>query len=344
MTSTRLSRRGALLGGGALVLGGCVSHPAAASEPDGVTERLGPALDRARDDRSTSLLVMQGGRILAERYAPDWPADRPRELASVAKSIVAVLIGMAIEDGFIAGLDQSAADFIPQWRDDARRAITLRHLMSMTSGLDDTGLALRGITGDQFVINAAAPLRDPPGSRWAYNTAAYHLLFHVLVRATGEGVESHAQRKLLGPLGMENTRWVTSPGRGAVTNYYSAASTARDLARFGALVLNGGRHEGRQLIGADFLQTLTTSSQTLNPSYGLLWWCNAAPGFDATGRVAGYRFPRSPRETVAALGAGGQAVLLVPSRALVVVRQGGPPAAPAFFDDLLSSVVAAVDF
>lgn len=346
MTSTRLSRRGALLGGGALVLGGCVSHPAAASEPDGVTERLGPALDRALDDRSTSLLVMQGGRILAERYAPDWPADRPRELASVAKSIVAVLIGMAIEDGFIAGLDQSAADFIPQWRDDARRAITLRHLMSMTSGLDDTGLALRGVTGDQFVINAAAPLRDPPGSRWAYNTAAYHLLFHVLVRATGEGVESHAQRKLLGPLGMENTRWVTSPGRGAgemVTNYYSAAATARDLARFGALVLNGGRHEGRQLIRADFLQTLTTSSQTLNPSYGLLWWCNALPGFDATGRVAGYRFPRSPRETVAALGAGGQAVLLVPSRALVVVRQGGPPAALAFFDDLLSSVVAAVD-
>lgn len=344
--STDFSRRGTLLGAGAMALGGCVSLPAAAATIDGVAERLRPALDRALVDGSTSLLVMQAGEILAERYAPGWATDRPRELASVAKSIVAVLIGMAIEDGFVDGLEQSAAEFIPQWRDDARQAITLRHLMSMTSGLDDVGLALRNVTGDQFAINAAAPLRDPPGTRWAYNTAAYHLLFHLLLRATGEGVEPYAQRKLLGPLGMEDTHWVTSTGRGEqgpVTNYYSAASTARDLARFGTLVLNGGRHDGRQLVRADFLQTLTTSSQALNPSYGLLWWCNAVPGFDATGRVGGYRFPRSPRDTVAALGAGGQAVLLVPSRRLVIVRQGNPPAAPSLFDDLMSSVVEALD-
>ncbi|MDI1280689.1 serine hydrolase domain-containing protein [Brevundimonas sp.] len=343
MTLNTLSRRGTLLGGGALVLGGCAPGPAAAAAADGGPDPLQAALDPAMRDGSTSLLVMQSGRILAERYASGWSAGRPRELASVAKSIVAVLIGMAIEDGFIDGLDQSASEFIPQWRDDARRAITLRHLMSMTSGLDDTGLALRGVSGNQLAINAAAPLMAPPGTRWAYNTAAYHLLFHVLAAATGEGVEAYADRRLLGPLGMAHTRWVTNTGYGVdgpVTNYYSAASTARDLARFGTLVLNGGHHQGRPLVRAGFLQALTTPSQTLNPSYGLLWWCNAAPGRDATGTVAGYRFPRSPRDTVAALGAGGQAVLLVPAAGLVVIRQGNPPSDPGLFDDLLSSVLA----
>lgn len=346
MTLNTLSRRGTLLGAGTAVLAGCAAVRATGPEAYPGSQRLEPALDRAMRDGSTSLLVMQSGRMLAEQYAPGWTIDRPRELASVAKSIVAVLIGMAMEDGFIVGLDQPASDFIPQWRGDARRAITLRHLMSMTSGLDDSGLALRGVSGDQFAINAAAPLRAPPGTRWAYNTAAYHLLFHVLATATGEGVEAYAERRLLGPLRMAHTVWVTNTGQGVngpVTNYYSAASTARDLARFGSLILNGGRYEGRQLVRADFLQALTVPSQTLNPSYGLLWWCNGMPGNDATGRVDGYRFPRSPRDTVAALGAGGQAVLLVPSRRLLVVRQGDTPAAPALFDNLLSSVVEALD-
>src|SRR5690606_28573471 len=136
-----------------------------------------------------------------------------REVASIGKSLLAVLYAMALEDGFLESYDQAAADFIPVWRDDARAAITLRHLLSMTSGLDDSGLALRGITGDQFAINAAAPLRDPPGERWAYDTAAYHLLFHILARATGERVETYAERRLLGRLGIEDLVWVANEGR-----------------------------------------------------------------------------------------------------------------------------------
>ena len=100
--------------------------------------------------------------------------------------------------------------------------------------------------------------------RWAYNTAAYHLLFHILAQAVGETVEAFAERRLLGPLGMSRTQWITSPGsgaRGPVTSYYSASSTARDLARFGALVLGGGAWNGRRLIDADLLQALVRPSQ-----------------------------------------------------------------------------------
>ena len=334
-----ISRRRLLLSTAGLMLAAGSVHASDKTEP----EALRPLLDAALADGATSLLVLRGDHVLAERYAPDWSADRPREVASVAKSLVAVLIGMAIDDGLIRSLDQPAADFIAQWADDDRRGVTLRHLMSMTSGLDDVGLALRGVAGDQFRINAAAPLRAAPGIHWAYNTAAYHLLFHILVRATGESVEAYAGRRLLGPLEMDRMRWITGAGQGAdgpVTNYYSAASTARDLARLGALVMEGGQWQGRRLVGADFIREMTTASQALNPSYGLLWWCNVQPGFDATGRIAGHRFPRSPRETVAALGAGGQALMLVPSARVTVVRQGDPPRQPALFDELLAAAVA----
>lgn len=334
--SNSLSRRTLLLTTVGLALTPGLAFASDPSEP----EALRPLLDQALQDGATSLLVMRSDLVLAERYAPGWSADRPREVASVAKSLVAVLIGMAIDDGFIRDLDQPAADFIPQWAGDDRRGITLRHLMSMTSGLDDAGLALRGVRGDQFALNAAAPLRAPPGTRWAYNTPAYHLLFHILVRATGETVEAYAARRLLGPLGMNHTRWITNGGQGAdgpVTNYYSAASTARDLARLGTLVMDEGRWDGRPLIRAGFVREMITPSQALNPSYGLLWWCNARPGSDATGLIRGHRFPRSPRETVAALGAGGQALMLVPSLRLVVVRQGDPPRRPALMDALLAT-------
>lgn len=335
-----LSRR-AVLCGTAAVAGGCASGPGPASSPDAFEA----VLDLAMAEASTSVLVRRKGVVLAERYAPGWAPDRPREVASVAKSMVAVLIAMAIEAGAITGLDQPAADFIPMWRDDARAAISLRHLMSMTSGLDDTGLALRGITGDQFAINAAAPLRHAPGTRWAYNTAAYHLLFHVLERATGQSVEAFAGPRLFGPLGMDDTRWITATGageRGPVTNWYSAASTARDLGRFGALILGDGAWNGRRLIGAESLRTLLAPSQALNPSYGLLWWSNARPGADAFGRGESLRFPSAPLDSVAALGAGGQMVLAVPSRDLIVVRQGEAPGSAMFADDLLAGALRAL--
>lgn len=335
-----LSRR-ALLGGGAAVAG-WAAGPAWARPRQGFEA----VLDLAMAQRSSSILVRRAGTVVAERYAPGWGPERPREVASVAKSIVAVLIAMAVEDGAFSSLDQAAADFIPMWRDDARAAITLRHLMSMTSGLDDTGLALRGIEGDQFAINAAAPLRHPPGAHWAYNTAAYHLLFHLLARAVGQDVEGYAAARLFGPLAMADTRWIVSPGsgeRGPVTNYYSALSTARDLMRFGELVLAGGIWNGRRLIGAEVLGSLLSPSQTLNPSYGLLWWLNARPGLDAFGRGDSLRFPSAPRDTVAALGAGGQMLLIVPSRSLIVVRQGEAPASATFADDLIASALRAVD-
>lgn len=312
--------------------------------------KLSSAIDAAMAERSNSVLVLRRGRLAAERYAPGVTVRSRQEIASAAKSMISVLVGIAVDQGRIKSVEQSAADFIPAWRSEPQAAITIRHLLSMTSGQDFRGLALRGVAGDQFAINSAAPQAAPPGTRWAYDTATFHLLYHVIERAVDEPFPAFARRNLLDPLGMSDTRWLTSVGQGAngrVTNYYSAECSARDLARFGLFAQRGGRWAGRQIVSATYLKAATSPSQALNPAYGYLWWENARPGRGAGvgaggAEGAGYRFEGSPRDTFAAMGAGGQVVMVVPSLELVVVRQGQNPGSAASLPGLLAAVCGAV--
>lgn len=307
--------------------------------------RLDAVLEGALVADALSLMVLRGGRIAAERYARGWGRDETREIASCGKSMVSVLTGMAIDDGKIRSLDQKAADFITPWRGTPKEAITIRHLLSMTSGVEDRGLSPRAVAVDQFARNAAAPLRDPPGTRWHYNTATYHLMFHLLARATGERFEDYARRRLVGPLGMARTTWLTNQGQGAdgpVTNYYSAICSTRDLGRFGLFAQRGGMWAGKQLVDAAYFRASIRPSPALNPAYGLLWWENREPGSGAAGRTATLRFPGSPVDTFAAMGAGGQLVMVVPSKDLVVVRQGEARGAETMAGDLLRGVVEAL--
>jgi CubicO group peptidase (beta-lactamase class C family) len=352
------TRRSILAGAGGLALG--AASPALAATGDywpaasgwaavapaqaGLdAARLSAALDAAMADRSADLLVLRGGRIVAERYAAGAGVTRTQEIASAAKSMVSVLVGVCIDQGRIRGVEQSASDFIPQWKGTPKEAITLRHLLTMTSGLDFRDLKVRGVAGDQFAINAAAPQIAPPGTQWAYATPIFHLLYHVVARAAGEPFEAFAGRNLLEPLGMKDTTWVTNVGQGAngpVTNYYSARCSARDLARFGLFALRGGRWEARQVVSEAYLRQATAPSQDLNPAYGFLWWENARPGHGALpGEPIGYRFEGSPHDVFAALGAGGQVVLVVPSLDIVVVRQGENPS-PRMIPTLLAEACA----
>ena len=308
--------------------------------------RLSAAVATALADRSSSVLVLRGGRIVAEQYASGLGARRAQEVASVGKSIISVLVGVALDQGMLRSVNQPAADFIPQWRETPKAAITLRHMLTMTSGLDTRGMPIRGAV-DQFHRNASAPLAHPPGSRWVYDTPTFHLLFHILERAAGQPFETFAKRVLLDPLGMADTTWVTNTGPGSdgpAKNYYTARCSARDLARFGLCALRGGRWDARRIVSAEYLRDATTPSQDLNPAYGYLWWQNARPGFAAGGdrETPANRFPGSPRDTYAAMGQGGQAVFVAPSLDLVVIRQGQTPAGSGALPRLMAGVAAAV--
>jgi len=301
--------------------------------------KLDEAVANLLASNSLGVIVLRGGKIVAEEYADNWGRDKSMRIASATKSMVVILIGMALEEGKFTGLDQSISDFAPQWKGTPKEAITLRHMLSMTSGLNGRGFRLSNTKGDQFEVNAKMPLDHEPGTVWNYNTAAYHMLFRIIEKATGESLESYAQRKLFGPMGMEHTTWMKEE-MGDVTNYYRAICSSRDLARFGLFALRGGRWRDKQLVSEKFFKLATTPSQEMNPAYGFLWWLNAEKGTSARGGNKEYRFPDAPRDTIAALGAQGQIVIAVPSLDLVVVRQGDRPKDASF--SFVGQFIAAV--
>jgi CubicO group peptidase (beta-lactamase class C family) len=293
------------------------------------SEKLEDAVANLMAHDSLGVIVLRGGKIVAEKYADNWGRDKSMKIASATKSMVAILVGMALEEGKFTGLDQSISDFAPQWKGTPKEAITLRHLLSMTSGLNSKGFRVSNAKGDQFEVNSKMPLSHEPGTVWNYNTPAYHMFFRILEKATGESLEVYAQRKLFGPLGMEHTTWMKEE-TGDVTNYYRAICSTRDLGRFGIFALRGGRWRDKQLVSEEFFKLATTPSQEMNPAYGFLWWLNAEKGTSARGGTADYRFRDAPRDTIAALGAQGQIVIVVPSLDLVVVRQGNRPKDASF--------------
>ena len=282
-------------------------------------EALEAAVEYAGDRAATGMVILSGGRILAERPR-GVAALSGRDVASVQKSVIGVLIGIAQQAGHLRVDDPVTRWLGPGWSraEPARESqILIRHLVSMSSGLDND---LR--------------YSYPPGTRWAYNTPAYSSLLPLLERATGASLTDFGQRALFGPIGMSSAGWAPRGQHPAAPHAASIGLklTARDMARFGLLVLASGTWaNGRTVCDADFLRTALSPSQPANPSYGWLWWLNGKPSHQLPGAspqpIDGPLIPDAPGDLVAALGARDQKIYVVPSLDLVVTRQGGPAGA-----------------
>lgn len=295
------------------------------------TDALDEALDFAMSCRSSGVIVLHRGRILAERHQPvENPSLRYRgmvhgqdeqgrvieDVASVQKSVASILVGMAQEKGLLRISDPVHQHLGEGWSNATSRQesrITIRHLISMSSGLTDR---LR--------------YSDPPGTRWKYNTNAYCLSVRAVAAAAKMTPNEVTKAWLTGPLGMHDSRWVErrlakiSPPE---TNRLGFATTARDLARFGLLILANGRWN-RSAVLADqaYLKDALTPSQEMNPGYGYLWWLNGQKLAQRPGRaVRGPLNAEAPQDLVAALGALGRKCYVVPSLELVVTRLGDQP-------------------
>ncbi len=288
--------------------------------------RLDAALALAADRASTGVVILHRGRIMAERH---WTLDDPspahangshplnasghavEDVASVQKSVVAVLVGMARARGLL-DLDDPVAAHEPGWTAasaEQEAAVTVRHLLAMTTGLTP-----------ELAFEAA------PGTTWRYNTPAYHHLLRIIAGAAGREPNAVTRDWLTGPLGMADSRWEPRPWAQAAIGT-GFVSTARDLARFGLLVLAGGVWRGETIVeDAEYLAEMLRPSQALNPAYGLLWWVNgqatalswALPPEEAAGPL----IPSAPPDLVAAQGARDRKLYVVPSLELVVARLG----------------------
>lgn len=280
------------------------------------------AVKYAAEHNSTGLVIVRGGRIVTEKYWQQWTAETAQPIFSSSKSVTTTLVGMAIEEGKMKGVEQSAAVFVPAWKGTPKEAITIRHMLSMTSGIK-VGAVRAVAEVDAFDETAGFPLEHKPGEHWAYNTPVYRMLLRMLEHATGESINAYTARKFA-PLGLQSSSWDCGPAPNNKTNCSWYRSSLRDMSKFGLLILRHGKWEGRQLISAKFIKESTSTSQKLNEAYGYLWWLNGKASFKMpNGRAgAGMLWPDCPPDAFGALGAQDKKIYVVPSLDLVVARHG----------------------
>ena len=285
-------------------------------------DRLEAALTFAGEHNSRGVVIGHRGQLVAERYWKGWNSETSTVISSATKSIVSILVGMCIDDGAIESLDQSAADFLIDWKDKPQAAIRIRHLLSMTSGLAKPALwATRpGLMQNEREFGISLALEHRPGTEWVYHTIAYRLLFPIIEQATGASLADYTRDRLFEPLDMAHSRWRSRNSHGR-TCFLNLICSARDMERFGRLVVQYGNWKGTQLVDRAYIESALHPSQNLNPAYGYLFWLN---------RPRQRLLADCPSDTVVAMGAQDTRIYIVPSLELVVTRLGSrisPPGA-----------------
>lgn len=288
-------------------------------EEAGMCEDNLPALLQfLQDENSKAFIVTKGGKIIIEEYFGTFTADSLWLWNSAGKSLTSMAVGIAEQEGLLS-LDDTSADYLGEgWTScstDDEALITVWNQITMTSGLDD------GVDDVYCTDPECLTCLAEPGTRWAYHNGPYTMLDGVLAASSGTSLNLFIYDRISQPIGMGGLFLPFGYNRVFV-------SKARDMARFGSLALRGGEWNGTQILNAQYAYDMVHPSQTLNPSYGYLWWLNGQssymlPGFQFN--VPGPALPNTPLDAYAALGKNSQVVLVVPSHDMVVIRMGDSP-------------------
>ena len=262
------------------------SPPAAPSKPDvpGAI-RAASALPQLH-----SLLVSSGGELIIEHYAGGRRASRLANIKSASKSIIAALVGIAIERRLISGVEQPIGRYFPELtRDpDARKqTITIEDLLTMRSGLESTsggnyGPWVKSRNWVRYVIER--PVVSEPGTAMEYSTGTSHLLSAILTKATKASTWQFAQQTIAKPLGFSLSQWPRDP-QGIYFGGNEMLLTPRQMVSIGQLYLSNGQVGGRQVVPRAWVETSCTPRTTSrwNPDrhYGYGWWITEVSGHKA---------------------------------------------------------------
>jgi CubicO group peptidase (beta-lactamase class C family) len=231
---------------------------------------LSRLLEGAKLSHSDALVILKDGRLLGD-WRFDQPAE-PIELGSITKSVAGLAIGRLLQSGRIRSLDEPVARFYPEWKGGPKQAITLRQLMSHTSGLraqpDPQGIYA---SADLVQLALDADLVAKPGTRFFYDHKAVALLAGIVRQASGRKLDEYLRDQLFAPLGVRRFAWMRDPA-GNPDAFSGLQLDARDLARIGQLMLDGGVYGGRRLLSAEFVRESVHAAQPFSPTGGLLWW------------------------------------------------------------------------
>jgi CubicO group peptidase (beta-lactamase class C family) len=297
-------------------------------------DAMAPALAEIQRVKSYSFMVWRDGAVEYEYYAPGFSADTRAEPASMHKSVLGILVGQAIADGFIPSLQTPVSRWLKEWANDPRGTITVEQMLHMASGLAPLPFDLkpgsaysRALYGaDDTAVPLATLLADAPGSRFNYASGISQLLGLIVERATGQRYADYLSKRLWQPLGAQDA-YVTLDHPGGHPRTSSALfARPEDWMRLGMLFAQQGRVDGRQVVDPAWLQAMSTASPA-NPNYGFQLWRGspyvAHRGYNtATPATVPAKAPFLAADMVYFDGAGAQRVYVSPAEKLVIVRLG----------------------
>lgn len=238
---------------------------------------------------TVAYVIIKDSTLLFEQYWEDYSPESHSNSFSMAKSIVSLAIGAAIDDGFIKDVDQPVSNFFPEFQGYNGKPLTLRHLLTMSAGVDfDEAYSspfsptTKLYYGDDLQQIAFGMKEiEEPGVNFIYQSGVTQLLAFIVEKATGENISSYVSRKFWTPMNAEeDALWSLDKKDGIEKAYCCFNSNARDFARFGQLILNEGEWNGGQLISSSYLKEATTPDTSLlfkeynetNHCYGFQFW------------------------------------------------------------------------
>lgn len=297
--------------------------------------KLAEAIDwiETNDSQLHSFLVYQCGRKIVEDYYLGYDAIMPHDLQSATKTVTSMLIGAALKSGLLKDLDQPLVELLPEYRQlmiGAKAAITLRHVLTMTTGLrwKDFG---RGNSFDaiasaedsvEYVLSE--PLVSLPGEVFFYNTGSSHILSAIITKVTGKSALDYADEVLFSPLGMMDYRW-DNFADGRNLGGWGLYMRPRDMAKLGQVLADQGRWLGRQIVDAGFVAWAMTAQTATQ----------GGPGGSGYGFQMWIQDDITKKPSAAAIGWGGQAIFILAELDAVVVFTGSVDINPARnFEDI----------
>lgn len=304
------------------------------------------------------ILIVRNNRLVFEEYFPgndfeytakdfkgrliDYDCTTIHNLASVTKSITALLFGIAIDKGFVRGVDEKLYSFFPadsSLFDGDKKKITLAHLLTMSSGLkwNEQDISYGNMSNDivqLFIVPdpvryiLSKPLANRPGTTWYYNGGGTNLIGQILQRTSGVRLDTFAQKYLFDPLGIKNLKWVYINDR-FVDASGDLRLSPRSMAKLGSLVLNKGEWNGTKVISPQWIEEMTRKRVWLpkDDGYGYQWWLQT------------YKLGSRAVDSYHAGGWGGQWIIVLPELNAVVVLTGNNYVRPDVTNDIMCNYV-----